>query len=298
MKRGVGPATYRRGRPPGYPRIDFSPGSIRSVRPPFKERGNEFFPTNYGRNPLPDVASPVHLSLPNFIIELRPGLRGLRRVDVEELLDKCKVRPEEINVLPSGHVAATLFFRQWMDTLETMVYLWELRLKGEQVFTPMLIRNIIMPSDEDDLRSRLQTTFGDHIRAILEGEEVKKQQNELQHLSQKIAKVQGLLNKHHKMADHEKLASEKKGLLCEWDLISKRLEEFRSSMSCILNYLEGKRSQEFFEEEIEVFRFNGDYDWSRIHHLILRECRRFNDGLPLYAFRWEILRQIHTQQVI
>lgn len=297
MRRGVGPATYRRHGPPANPRRAFSPGNIRSVRPQFEERGDDF-PSNCRQNLRPEVAPPFHPSPPNFIIELRPGLGGFKKIDVDELFATCKLMPEKVTVLSSGPIAATLFFRQWVDTLETMVYLWELRLEGKHLFTPKLIRNIIMPSDEDELRSRLQTTFGNHIRAILEGEEVKKWQNELQHLSDEIAKVQGLLRKPNKIAAHEKLTSEKKGLLCDRDLISKRLKEFKSSMSCILNYLEGKHSQQCYDEEIEVFRFNGDFDWSRIYHLIRRECRRLKDGLPLYAFRREILHQIHTQQIM
>lgn len=297
MRRGVGPATPRRYRPPGNPWMGFSPGSTRSIHPPFVE-GRDGFRTNHGPSLRSEVDPPVHLTLSNFIIELRPGVRGYRRVEVEELLVECKIGPENVNVLSSGPVAATLFFRQWVDTLEMMVRLWELRLEGKHFFTPKLIRNIVIPSDEDELRSRLQTIFGDHVRAILEGEEVKKQQNELRNLSNRITKVEGLLAKYHKMADHEKLTGEKKGLLCERDLISKRLAEFRSSMSCILNYLKGNHYQEFHDEGIEMFRFNGDYDWSKIYHLILRECRRLKDGLPLYAFRREILHQIHTQQVI
>lgn len=38
------------------------------------------------------------------------------------------------------------------------------------------------------------------------------------------------------------------------------------------------------------------YYWSRIQFLS-RECRRVENGLPIYGFRSEILKMLHSQQV-
>ncbi|KAF2283943.1 hypothetical protein GH714_017447 [Hevea brasiliensis] len=47
-----------------------------------------------------------------------------------------------------------------------------------------------------------------------------------------------------------------------------------------------------------VFTLEGDFDWERIHRLVLREIRRLEDGLPIYSHRQEILRKICGKQVI
>ena len=75
--------------------------------------------------------------------------------------------------------------------------------------------------------------------------------------------------------------------------VERRLKEFESAMQCLLKYLEGGVDV----EGVTVFRFDGGFDWKRIHCLIKRECRRLEDGLPIYAYRSDILQEIHYQQV-
>lgn len=88
----------------------------------------------------------------------------------------------------------------------------------------------------------------------------------------------------------------KKALEAERDLVVKRLEEFKNAMKSILRFL--KRSDcSCSEEDVDVFSLEGAYDWPRIHSLIRRECRRLDDGLPIYAHRRTILKKIYSQQV-
>ena len=82
-------------------------------------------------------------------------------------------------------------------------------------------------------------------------------------------------------------------LVDEKNLVERRLKEFESAMQCLLKYLEGGVDV----EGVTVFRFDGGFDWKRIHCLIKRECRRLEDGLPIYAYRSDILQEIHYQQV-
>lgn len=86
----------------------------------------------------------------------------------------------------------------------------------------------------------------------------------------------------------------KKALEAERDLVVKRLEEFKNAMMSIVRFL--KRS-DCSEEDVDVFSLDGAYDWPRIHSLIRRECRRLDDGLPIYAHRRTILKKIYSQQV-
>ncbi|XP_059309430.1 ATP-dependent RNA helicase DEAH11, chloroplastic-like isoform X2 [Lycium ferocissimum] len=40
-----------------------------------------------------------------------------------------------------------------------------------------------------------------------------------------------------------------------------------------------------------------EFDWNKVHCLMMREYRRLDDCLPIFAFREQILRQIHYHQV-
>ena len=89
----------------------------------------------------------------------------------------------------------------------------------------------------------------------------------------------------------------KKALEAERDLVIKRLEEFENAMMSIVRFL--KRSDDGVEvDDVDVFSLEGDYDWPRVHSLIRRECRRLDDGLPIYAYRQNILKKVYGQQVI
>lgn len=68
-------------------------------------------------------------------------------------------------------------------------------------------------------------------------------------------------------------------------------------MNFIKAHLEDKL-EETGEDSVPIFKFvRGEFNWNRIHHLILRECKRLDDGLPIYAYRQEILQRIYLEQV-
>ncbi|KAK9285453.1 hypothetical protein L1049_024646 [Liquidambar formosana] len=294
MKRGVAPTTFRRAGNLATPRRGSVPSNYCSVRPPYQDRKPEL-PANYRRDRPP--GPPPQYDRPNFIVQLRSDRRTYREDDVRILIKKCNSKPEGFRVFPSGSIAGTLSFRQWIDALEAIVWLWELRLDGSHSFTPKLIRNKPVPSDMDELNDRLKTLFAERVSSLIKGEEVQKWQKKLELVLDEIANVSASLKKLNPLGVYEELSKKKKGFMMERDLIAKRLKEFKSAMNCILNHLGGKQLQDSSDAGVDVFRFDGGYDWSRICHLIMRECRRFEDGLPIYAFRQEILRQIHSQQI-
>jgi ATP-dependent RNA helicase DHX8/PRP22 len=58
--------------------------------------------------------------------------------------------------------------------------------------------------------------------------------------------------------------------------------------------------EEVDEEGVDVFgiiREGEDVDFVRLHMMMLRECRRLNEGLPIYAYRTKILNHIFNNQV-
>jgi ATP-dependent RNA helicase DHX8/PRP22 len=93
----------------------------------------------------------------------------------------------------------------------------------------------------------------------------------------------------------------KEALRVEMEGVVKRLEEFRKGMRCLMDCIEVKGIG-----DLGVMRVydecNGRkmgiffYYWSRIQFLS-RECRRVENGLPIYGFRSEILKMLHSQQV-
>ncbi|KAJ7969446.1 ATP-dependent RNA helicase [Quillaja saponaria] len=231
---------------------------------------------------------------PNFVVELRFGCRGCRKADVESLIAKCKSKAESFAVFPKDKVAASLFFRQWAEALEAIVCLWEFRLNGIHDFTPELISNVLVPSDMDELRDRLRTVFRDHVKGLIEGKEVKKWVEKSDRVSQEITNVSRLLETHNKLGAFNELCEKKKVRDAEKELIEKRINEFRSAMNCILNFLDEKPT----EEAVRVFKLDGDFNWKRMFKLIMRERHRLDDGLPIYAYRQDILLQILYQQVV
>ena len=81
-------------------------------------------------------------------------------------------------------------------------------------------------------------------------------------------------------------------------MISKQLKEFKGGMGSLLRCLEdGKIKNEEEEKVVDVFRIDGEFDYKRIHRLILREFKRLEDSLPIYAHRQNILIRIHGEQV-
>ncbi|XP_057972503.1 ATP-dependent RNA helicase DEAH12, chloroplastic-like [Malania oleifera] len=290
--RQAGP--YANDRPqlrPAGARRGFVPANFRSVRPPFQQR------REYGFPPPVDPLD-FHKEDSNFLVDLVCAGGGSRRTDVEGLISKCKSVPENFVVYVSGTVAARLFFGQWVEAREAMVSFWELRLDGAHLFTPSIKSSVLLPSDVEELRDALKSLFADRVRGFLDGDAVKVWRKKLEHVLNEMAEVSSLLGKPNKPGVAEELVNQRKGLICERDLILNRINEFKSAMSCILAHLEGKKSQDGNGEGLEVFRFEGDFNWSRIHCLMLRECKRLEDGLPIYAFRQQILRQIQSHQIM
>lgn len=187
-----------------------------------------------------------------------------------------------------------------------MTTLWELRLRGAHSFAPKLQSSILLPSDTEELKRNLTKKFSDYLKGLIKGvgSNVNDDENvvgrwlaKVSEKSDEIAHLMKLLKGRNRMMGFSELNERKKGLMAERDLIVKRLEEFRASMKCILKYIEGG-SEEEGERGLEVFVFDGEIDWERIHRLVLREIRRLVDGLPIYAYRQQILEKIHSKQVM
>lgn len=234
----------------------------------------------------------------NFVIDLVLEHRGVIKSSVEDLIAKCHSKPDNFIVPHVGSVSAFLYFKQWVSALEAMVGLWELRLDGLHDFTPILKPRINLPSDFDELHDRLRNLFAERIKRLMDGEKVRHWQNKRDLVMDEIDRISDILRMPVRMATVFELREKKKGLFVEKKLITKKMEEFDSAMRYILDYVEGKKLETSDTHRVGVFTFDETINWNRIHSLILRECRRLEDGLPMYSCRQEILRQIQCQQVM
>nr|KYP75765.1 putative pre-mRNA-splicing factor ATP-dependent RNA helicase [Cajanus cajan] len=137
---------------------------------------------------------------------------------------------------------------------------------------------------------------------MTEGKEVKRWVAEIDRLSEEIARVSDCLGKPSAVGLFYRFMEKERGLVEEKSLAERRVKEFESAMECVLKHLEDEddgesRGDGEVVDAVPVFRFDGDCDWKRIHCFISRERRRLQDGLPIYAYRRDILQEIHHQQI-
>ncbi|CAI9763564.1 unnamed protein product [Fraxinus pennsylvanica] len=176
-----------------------------------------------------------------------------------------------------------------------MIDLWEVKLeKNEHSFIPRLVSHIDLASDKQELNDRLKSVFLDKIKGLTEGNLVQKWAKKLENAVVEIKVISDKLKKPSQLRIFQELKRKKQGLEAERDLISKRVEEFKSGLRCIVDYLENEEKTELV---VEVFHLEGEVDWGRIYSLLRRECRRLDEGLPIYAYRHDLLKQIHGQQI-
>ncbi|KAL0898835.1 hypothetical protein Bca101_082796 [Brassica carinata] len=257
---------------------------------------NSNFPPNYDRPP----------ATPNFIVQLlhlrifaansdaKPSF-SIRKHVISTLATLCEIPNDSVHVPQFGCIAGSFSFRQWVDALSAVVALWDYRLQGKTLLVPELVANVSVPSEEEELRDRICDLFSAHVLSLMEnGDCVKNVRAEIE---EKDRQVESFSSKRGiKLEAFER----KKALIAEKDLIVKRLEEFKNGMKNILKFLQGRDGSVYDGEKdyVAVFSLEGTYDWPRIHSLIRRECRRLEDGLPIYAYRQNILKRIHGEQVM
>ncbi|XP_047952833.1 ATP-dependent RNA helicase DEAH12, chloroplastic-like [Salvia hispanica] len=286
---------YGRRQPPFAARPRHNP-----QEPPFRRSSyqqhqyrSQFPPNNYDRPPGDIPARP------NFIVQLRPDSQksnSVRRADAEAVIRKLKFQPQRANFVMSNFNSASLSYEQWSETLATIVQLWEMKLgdKGFS-FVPRLVSNVELPSDRLELNDRLKVLFIEKLKRLKEGELVEKWEKKLGTVMDEVKRISRILSDKASLRVFNELLEKKEVLVGESTFISNRIEEFRTGIRCIEEYLEDGNKE---EHDFEVLRFvRGKIEWGRIYCLMMRECRRLDDGLPIYSHRQAIMKQIHCQQV-
>ncbi|CAN4106751.1 unnamed protein product [Withania somnifera] len=232
---------------------------------------------------------------PNFVIQLRSGNRRINRYELDTLIRKLPFCPRSSFVFTKGFIVGSLLYDQWSETLEVIVELWRMRFASVYSFTPWVKRNVHVPSDEDELKERVKLVFLEKLKGLLL---VEKWEKKLEMLRDEINELSKLLRNRNNLRACNELLKKRESVEKESELIKKRIEEFKRGIRCIIRHLEDEETVfEDGEEDLEVFKIGKEFDWNTIHCLMMRECRRLDDGLPIFASRREILKQIYHQQV-
>ncbi|PSS29226.1 ATP-dependent RNA helicase [Actinidia chinensis var. chinensis] len=230
---------------------------------------------------------------PSFLVELRSCSGRFGAPDVCSLIKQCDSAPHKYFVNSSGPIAGRLFFRRRTDAAEAVLFFWERRVAGDHLMTP------VFEFSDDELNERVKCLFVSHVRSLLHGDVMQSMERKTEALKTEVERLSALLRKPKGLTLHDELQRKRKGVRDEIELNSRRMEEFRSAMKCVLRYIEGNNWEDSsFIHEFVVFQFRDCLDWSRIHHIVMRECRRLDDGLPIYGFRVDILHKLLSEQVI
>uniref|UniRef100_A0A1D1XVN8 RNA helicase n=1 Tax=Anthurium amnicola TaxID=1678845 RepID=A0A1D1XVN8_9ARAE len=287
-------------RPPG-----FRPERGQFCRPPS--------PRPWHQTPPPPPKPPMQPPVYAVVLERdRRGPRGdargdLRREDLEDLIADCPALPKHHVAFATGAAAGRLFFGEWEDALEAVAYFWGRRLDGAHTMTPHVLSNApgggagsCRAAEEE---SRLRTLFAGHARGLLSCEPARRCEQKIEELSSRIARLSEALKERSGLQVYNERLARRESLEVEREPLRQRLEEFHAGISGVLALLgepeeEGRRVGKEPGGAPQVFGFGRGLEWSRIQRLMERECRRLDEGLPIYACRSKILNMINSNQVL
>uniref|UniRef100_R7WE14 RNA helicase n=1 Tax=Aegilops tauschii TaxID=37682 RepID=R7WE14_AEGTA len=145
----------------------------------------------------------------------------------------------------------------------------------------------------------IASLFASHASRLLDTDLVSRSAARSAELAASIQSLEHRLRSRNSVRDFDQLHLQKKTLEAEKDLVDAKIAEYKASMSSIRRaMLRGTDDEE--EEGVDVFGIGEreDVDFARLHMMMLRECRRLNEGLPIYAYRRKILNHIFNNQVM
>ncbi|KQK15211.2 ATP-dependent RNA helicase DEAH11, chloroplastic [Brachypodium distachyon] len=208
--------------------------------------------------------------------------------------------PDSLSVSSSGRQAARLLFRSLPAAAAAVRELWSLRLEGFHLLTPHLPDRALAAHAFPVIAS----LFAAHVSRLLDTDLVSRCAARSSELATAIQSVKQRLRAHNRLRDFDRLDLEKKTLEAEKELVGAKIAEYKAAMSSIrhamLRVTDDDEEEESVDEGVDVFGIgeDKDVDFARLHMMMLRECRRLNEGLPIYAYRRKILNHIFSNQVM
>ncbi|ONK61612.1 uncharacterized protein A4U43_C08F31770 [Asparagus officinalis] len=139
-----------------------------------------------------------------------------------------------------------------------------------------------------------------HVESLLGGESVSRCRERADELERGIRRKASLLSRPKRINVAREIKDNKERLEAELATINGKLGEFKVAMESILSYLKEGKDGVSETGEFDLFKFGRDMDLRclvRIHSIVVRECRRLTDGLPIYSCRRELLQTMFFNQV-
>ncbi|KAF8774902.1 hypothetical protein HU200_005175 [Digitaria exilis] len=144
----------------------------------------------------------------------------------------------------------------------------------------------------------IASVFAAHASRLLESGLLAVSSARSAELAASIKDVKRRLASRNRFRDFDKLILESKTLEAEKDLLDAKIAEYQVATRSIRRAM--LREAHDDEEGVDVFGAvqGAEVDFARVHKIMLRECRRLKEGLPIYAYRRRILNHIFTNQVM
>ncbi|KAL5198889.1 hypothetical protein ABZP36_002401 [Zizania latifolia] len=261
--------------------------------PPRRDHHRHYYQHQRYRPTQPSVGKVAVTLLragPNFSIP--PG------TEVEALIAGLQSPPpDSLSVCSSGRKAAVLLFRSLPAAAAAARKLWSLRLEGLH----LLIPDISDPVLASHAAPLIASIFAAHASRLLHSDLVSLIAARSAELAASIQTVKQRLASRNRFRDFDQLLLQKSTLEAEKELVDDKIAEYKAAMRSIRRaMLRGTEDDEEGEEGLEVFGIgeDGEVNFIRLHMIMLRECRRLKEGLPIYAYRRKIIEHIFANQVM
>ncbi|KAL6657579.1 hypothetical protein ACP70R_005359 [Stipagrostis hirtigluma subsp. patula] len=266
--------------------------------PPHPHRHLDRHPHRYTSHHQHQHYRPAQPPAPQFTVILRragPNFSTPTATEAEALVAGLpSPAPASLSVFSSGRVAARLVFRSLQAAAAAARELWALRLEGLHLLTLQLHE----PALASHASPLIASLFADHASRLLDSDLVSLWAARSAELAMSIQDVKHSLGSRNRYRDFDQLHLRKKTLEAEKDLVDAKIAEYKAAMRSIRRAM--LRATEEEEEGVDVFGIMGgeEVDFARVHMMMLRECRRLKEGLPIYAYRRRILNHIFANQVM
>nr|CAB3458645.1 unnamed protein product [Digitaria exilis] len=272
--------------PPPHHHRDYRDRHYQNQHHQYQHQHQRYRPTQPFRPP-PQLAVLLHRAGPDY--------SAPTATEVEALVAGLpSPPPASISVNSSGRVAARLVFRATPDAAAAARELWDLRLQGHH----LLALELPDPALAAHASPLIASVFAAHASRLLESGLLAVSSARSAELAASIKDVKRRLGSRNRFRDFDKLILESKTLEAEKDLLDAKIAEYQVAMRSIRRAM--LREAHDDEEGVDVFGAvqGAEVDFARVHKIMLRECRRLKEGLPIYAYRRRILNHIFTNQVM
>jgi ATP-dependent RNA helicase DHX8/PRP22 len=229
-----------------------------------------------------------------FLVRPGPDLSAPTAIEVEALLAGLpSPAPASISVQSSGRHAARLVFTSIPAAAAAARELWALRLEGLHLLT----LDLPHPALAAHASPLIASLFASHASRLLDSDIMVLSAARSAELEASVRDVKQRLGSPNRFRDFHQLDLEKKTLESEKEFVDSKIAEYKEAMWSIQRaMLRGSGDK---EEGVDLFAAvdDGEVDFVKVHMMLLRECRRLKEGLPIYAYRRRILNHIFANQV-